>query len=158
MTGSEDEARKYSFKLLSYRGLSESELRARLLKKGFSEDVGRKTVDCLKQGGYINDVVLADNLKRHALTQKLLGYQAAKAYLIKKGIPVDIADSTLSFDEETETRNLRKLLDKRLGSMGNYLTEKEIKRLFNFLARRGYSLNLIKKALRDLKYDEESEI
>jgi len=158
LTGSDDEARKYAFKLLGYRGRSESELRERLSKKGFPDEVGNRTIDFLKKARYLDDEALADDLKRQAVENRLLGFRAAKAYLLRKGIPAGIAESALTYDEELELQNLKKLLDKKLGSMGNYLSEKEINRLFGFFARRGYSYSLIKKTLKDMKPDEEFDI
>ena len=115
-----------------------------------------RTVEFLRLSGYLNDAALAENLKRQALANKLLGFEGARKYMTSRGVPRDVVDSVLNYDEDRELLNLQRLVDKKLKSMGDYLSEDDVRRLYNFLLRRGYSYNIIKKALRDLKPDEES--
>jgi regulatory protein len=68
LTDSHDKAKKYAFKLLSYRGRSEQELKERLIKKGIRKAVASSTVKDLKQLGLIDDRSLAETLKREALS------------------------------------------------------------------------------------------
>jgi regulatory protein len=157
LTDSRNDAKRYAFRLLSYRGRSESELRERLAGKGFSEDEVARTLADLKETGFIDDGALALNLKRQALDQKRLGYGAARSFMQKRGLPRDLVESTLGYDEGVELRNARNLLDKKLKSMENDLTKKEKKRLYDFLARRGFSFSVISKALRDLESGEGDE-
>ena len=157
MTDSAGNAKRYSFRLLSYRARSERELRERLEKKGFPEEVISSTLKSLVRSGFLDDRALASNLKRQAFENKLLGYEGAKSFMMKRGLSREVVESALGYDEDTEARNIQKLLDKKLKSMGNYLTEGEQKRLWSFLARRGYSFGIIKKALRELKFNKEEE-
>jgi regulatory protein len=143
--------------LLSYRGRSEKELRERLLKKGFSEDAVSGTLLYLKEAGFMDDAALAEDLKRQALGQKKLGYSAARSFMQKRGLPRDLVESTLGYDEEVELGNARNLLEKKLKSAGNYLTAKEKKRLYDYLRRRGFSSSVINKVFRDFGSDEREE-
>jgi SOS response regulatory protein OraA/RecX len=127
-------------------------MRERLLKKGFPEDTVSGTLEYLKQTGLIDDAALAANLKRLALDQRHLGYGAARQFMQKRGLPRELIGQTLGYDEETELANARKLLDKKCRTMGNYLTKKDKKRLYDFLARRGYLPVVIGKVLGDLKF------
>ena len=129
-------------------------MREKLIKKGFSEDIVSRTLDYLKQTGLIDDAALAANLIRQALEQKHLGYGAARQFMQKRGLPRELIGQTLGYDEDMELRNAWKLLDKKCRTMGNYLTKKDKKRLYDFLARRGYSPVVIGKALGDLKFCE----
>ncbi len=129
-------------------------MRERLFRKGFSEDIVSRTLDYLKQTGLIDDAALAANLKRQALEQKHLGYGAARQFMQKRGLPRELIGQTLGYDEVTELRNARKLLDKKCRTMGNYLTKKDKKRLYDFLARRGYPTAVIGKVLGDLNFRE----
>lgn len=157
MTDSQSDAKRYAFKLLAYRGRSESELRERLTRKGFPGEAISLAVDYLKKAGYLDDRVLAENLKRQVLEKKMLGHQGAKVFMMRRGLPAEVVDSVLGYDEERELQSVHKLVDKRLSSMGNYLTKNEKRRLWNFLARRGYSSGIIRKALKDLSLSEEED-
>ncbi len=158
MTDSPDDAKRYCLRLLSYRGRSERELRERLGKKGFSEEVISPTFRYLKQSGYLDDDALAVNLKRQAVEKKLLGYEGIRTFMLKRGLPPEVIRSTLDYDEDGEFKNIHKLVDKKLKSMGNYLTESDKKKLWHFLARRGYSFEIIRKAMKEtLKFREEAE-
>ncbi|MEW6109796.1 MAG: RecX family transcriptional regulator [Nitrospirota bacterium] len=157
MTDSGDDARKYAFKLLSYRGRSENELRERLAKKGFPEKAVDHALKNLKEAGYIDDAALALNLKRQALNNRLLGYNGAKLLMLKRGLSIQTVESALGFDEDLEIRNAKKLLGKKLKSAGNDLSVSERRRLWNFLARRGYSFSTIEKSLRNFNLKREDE-
>jgi regulatory protein len=150
LTASDIDAKRYALRLLSYRGRSERELRERLGKKGYSEEEVFRTLDYLKQTGFIDDVALAGHLKRQVLEQKHLGYVAARQFMLKRGLSRAVIDSTLGYDEDADLVNAGKLLDKKCRTMGNYLTEKDKKRLYDFLARRGFARAVIGKALKQL--------
>lgn len=157
MTDSQSDAKRYAFRLLAYRGRSESELRERLTRKGFPGEAISFAVDYLKKAGYLDDRVLAENLKRQVLEKKMLGYQGAKVFMAKRGLPTEVVEATLDYDEDRELQNVHKLVDKKLVSMGNYLTKNEKRRLWNFLARRGYSSGIIRKALKAMSLSEEED-
>ena len=154
MTASAHDAKRYAFRLLGYRGRSERELRERLEKKGFSGDEISRTLEDLKRSGFVDDEALAGHLRRLALEQKHLGYAAARQFMRKRGLPRELVDAALGYDEETELENARRLLDKKCRTMGNYLTEKDRKRLYDFLSRRGFAGGVIGKALKELRFGE----
>jgi regulatory protein len=157
LTDSPDEARRYSLRLLSYRARSEKELRDRLEKKGFSERSISPVIQSLKDAKLLDDATLAGQLRRQVQEIKVLGYGRAKAYMLKRGLPRDIVESALEFDGQEELRKAQKLVGKKLKSMGNCLTVDDKKKLWNFLARRGYSFGTIRDALRDLHFEEAGE-
>lgn len=151
MTDSADDARRYSLRLLGYKGRSERELREKLARKGYPEDTISVTLGYLKRVGYLDDHELAGNLRRQAVDNKMLGYRAAKRFIAERGIPQEIVEDTITYDEETEIRNISRLVEKKLRTMQSPIGEKEARRLHDFLARRGFSTGLIRKALRDIK-------
>lgn len=149
------DAKKYSFKLLGYRGRSETELIERLKKKGFSEEIVSCTLKYLKQAGYLDDRALALNLKREALKNRLLGYNGAKRFMLKRGLSIEVIESSLDYDEDIELQNAKELLNKKFKSIGDYPSISEKRRLWNFLLRRGYSFSTISKALKNYNFKEE---
>ncbi len=157
MTDSRNDATRYAFRLLGYRGRSEKELRERLVRKGFPEDAVSHTVAYLREAGFINDNALALELKRQAVGQKKLGYRAARSFMEKRGLPREIVESALEYDEDAEIGNARDLLKKKHKSVEDYLTTKERKRLYDFLLRKGFSSSVIRKALSDFEQEEGDE-
>jgi regulatory protein len=157
LTDSRIDVRRYALRLLSYRARSENELRERLLGKGFPEGAVSSTLLYLKEAGFIDDAALAQDLKRLALGQKKLGYSAARSFMQRRGLPRDLVEATLGYDEEVELGNARNLLEKRLKCAGSHLTAKEKKRLYDYLSRRGFSFSVINKAMRDFEQDEGDE-
>ena len=143
--------------LLSYRNRSEKELRERLRKKGFSELHISVTLKHLKQSGYLDDHALALDLKRQAFNNKLLGHNRARIFLLDRGLPDDIVNETMTYDEETEAQKIQVLMDKKIKTMGICPDNKEKKKLWDFLVRKGYSYNTIRNALQKLTQVEEEE-
>jgi regulatory protein len=157
LTDSAPDAKKYAFRLLGYKSRSEKELRERLEKKGFSEGNITCTLKHLKENGYIDDHALALNLRHQAFNNKLLGHKRAKMLLSNRGLPGEIVDSALQYDEEAEAEKIQKLIDKKLKTMGNYLDKKNEKRLWDFLVRKGYTFSTIRRAFQYLKRTWEKE-
>ena len=156
MTVSGVDAKKYLLKLLSYRGRSEKELRDKLVARGFDQEIISSTIDYLKIAGFIDDSLLADNLKRQAIELKLCGYKAAKLLMYKRGLSRDVIESALDYDEEIELSTLQKLLDKKMWSMGKYHSLNDRRKLWNFLIRKGYSSGTIRKILKFPDNDDEA--
>jgi len=143
--------------LLNYRSRSEKELRERLEKKGFSENHIASALRHLKESGYLDDHALAQDLKRQAFDNKLLGFNNAKRFLLNRGVPDEIIDETLEYNEETEANKIKKLIEKKLKTTGNYPDKKKEKKLWDFLVRKGYRFSTIRNALHDIIRIEEEE-
>ena len=155
MTDSHGKAKKYAFKLLSYRGRSEKELKERLIKKGISKTVASSIVQDLKRLGLIDDRSLAETLKREALSRKLLSHQGAIKFLNHRGIPHEIITQILDNDEIIDIENARRLISKKIKNLGNHSSLPVKKKLYGLLARRGYSSDTIRKVLKENTFQEE---
>jgi regulatory protein len=155
LTGSHDKARQYALKLLSYRGRSERELEERLRKKGFTKSTASSAIKYLKDIGLIDDLSLAETLKRQALGMKLLGREGARRYMLNRGIPREVIDRVFCDEEDMDLENAGSLVDRKLGTLRNYPTDTIRRRLYNFLSRRGYSSETISKALKDRNLKQE---
>jgi len=149
LNGFQNKARIYALKLLSYRGRSEQELRERLKKKGFSQTEAIATIQDLKQSGLVDDANLAETLKWEAFTAKLLSTEGAKQYVLGRGIPRDIAETAFAFDEKRDKENARRLVEKKLRILKNYPFAIARRRMYNLLARKGYSPGLIVELLKE---------
>ncbi|MEK7333198.1 MAG: RecX family transcriptional regulator [Nitrospirota bacterium] len=65
-----------------------------------------------------------------------------------------IKDICTDTDHEEITR-AKKLVDKKLRTMGNYSAEEVKKKLWRFLLRKGYSFDTIMQILKQFKIKEE---
>jgi regulatory protein len=149
LKGSRDRATQYALKLLSYRGRSIKELRERLRAKGIPESAISSAIGYLQDIGLMDDVSLAESLKREAQTTKMLSRKGAKKYLLGRGIPRDIIDSIFRDDENADFDNARRFVDKKMRVLGGYPSEIVKRRLYGLLSRRGYSSETILKVLKD---------
>ena len=157
MTGSADNPRRYALLLLRYRGRSEKELRERLNKKGYQAEEIEATVAYLLDSGFLDDRALAENLKRQAMTNKLLGFEGARRFMQQRGLSKEIIEAALVYHEEDELRNIRKFIEKKQKSLSRYPEPKRTQSLMGSLMRKGYSAALIRKALKNIIRDEETE-
>jgi regulatory protein len=153
--GLDDKARLYALKLLSYRGRSVRELQERLKMRGFPENVVSSTINYLQRAGLVNDRALAEDLKRKAITTKLLSQNNARRFMLTRGIPKEIVNSTLILDEKEDRENAKKLIDKRLRLIKNCPPEKIKSRLYNLLLRKGYSFETINAVLKNKIFKED---
>lgn len=157
MTDLEDNAKRYSFKLLGYRDRSESELRERLEKKGFPEKIVGRTLEYLKKNGFIDDRALAASLQRQALDNRLLGFRGAHRFMLKRGLSTEVIGSVLRYDEDNELENALKLIEKKLKKRESLLSLADKRKTWNFLVRRGYASATIRKAFRRFNMNHEEE-
>jgi len=155
LKGLPNRAKQYALKLLSYRGRSEKELEERLLKKGITKNMVSSTINELKKIGLIDDMALADALKRETLTTKMLSQNGAKRYMQTRGIPRDIVDKVFYHDENRDFDNALRFVGKKLMSLNHYPAEIVKRRLYNLLLRRGYSSETIMKVLKNISNKEE---
>jgi regulatory protein len=155
LKGFHDRARQYALKLLSYRGRSVKELEERLREKGIPESEVSSVIRHLRDIGLVDDVSLAESLKREARTVKMLSQKGAKNYLFRRGIPRDVIDSVFSHDENDDIENARKFVDRKMRAVGNFPAETVKRRLYGLLSRRGYSSETIFAVLKENKFLKE---
>ena len=144
---SPDKARAYALRLLRYRGRSEKELTERLLTRGVPKHIVISTIRYLKKIGLINDMLLAESLKRQALANKLLSQYAAKQFLLHRGIRADLVEKLFEGSESTDSYNAKFLLTKKVKALKNVPPEIQKRRIYHALLRKGYSYRTIKTAL-----------
>lgn len=151
----EADAVRYAYRLLSYRDRSEKELEERLRKKGFSEKAVRDAISSLKLKGFLDDAELAGSLKRVAEDIKLLGNKGVSQFLKHRGLSKEIIGDVLAKDDSDEIIRAKKLVDRKLKTMGNYSDEEIRQKVWRALARKGYSFDTIRQMLKQLKIEED---
>ncbi len=111
----------------------------------------------LLNSGFLDDRALAENLKRQAMTNKLLGFEGARRFMYLRGLSKEIIEEALEYHEDDELRNIRKVIEKKQRSISRYPEPKRTQSLMGSLMRKGYSAALIRKALKNIGRDEETE-
>jgi regulatory protein len=153
----DDKTKRYALKLLSYKGRSEREMEERLRKKGASHETVASTIEYLRNSGLLNDLSLAESLKREALTHRMLSLAGARNFILKRGIPKDLVDALFTSDEDTDFENALRFADKKLRILERYPAVTAKRRLYNLLLRRGYSVGTIMKVIKDKHLKEEEQ-
>ena len=137
----------YSFLLLKYRLRSETELRSRLKRKKFPDDITESAVCFLKNKSFINDRDFA-RLWFESRLKRSCGARRIKQELKLKGISEDLIQETLgsleNYDEEEVVLALAK---KRLKVLKGIAQDKKRQRLYGFLLRRGFSPDTVIEVL-----------
>jgi SOS response regulatory protein OraA/RecX len=129
----------YALKLLARRDYATSELRAKLEAK-FGKPA-ENVLDELARQNLLNDRRVAENL----IHRKIHHAPAAlREELIARGIPVDIADETIS---EAHRPSLRQVLTDKMDAwdLRPPLRSRDAARLFRALVRLGYSEDAIRE-------------
>jgi regulatory protein len=143
------EALRYALRLLGYRDRSAAEIRQKLYEKGFAKDVSDDTLALLQEKGYIDDRKFAELVKSDAIERRHFGPQGVKRLLLKKGIPPEIMNVMAAVADEEYAGAARRLVEKKLRSMGNCSEDMVKRRLWGLLSRRGFAQDQISKVLKD---------
>lgn len=138
-------AREAAYSLLAASAKTEAQIITALERKGFDDHIISKTVTVLHSQGYLNDRELAASLiKRNsdygrlALTQKLR----------QKGVSREDAEEALEeLTEEDEMAAAIALAQKNLYRYASLPEREKRAKLSQFLARRGFSWDIIRSAV-----------
>jgi regulatory protein len=150
----EDKAKQYALRLLICRGRSVKELEERLRRKKFPADVVSSVISKLQRAGFLDDVALAEDLKREATKTKFLSQYGARRFMLLRGITREIADLVFSHDEADDINNARRLVEKKLRIIDDLPAEKKKRRLYQLLLRKGYSFEIIESVLKGINSKE----
>ncbi len=136
--------------ILKYMDRSEQELRFKLSRAEFSEDIIDRVIEYVKHYGYLNDERFATAFvkARKSRKSKLM----IKNELQQKGISKDILQSVFEAEYEAEDTEdaemiaIRKAIDKKTREHQS-LSEEEKQKLIASLYRKGFDLSKIKQNL-----------
>jgi regulatory protein len=145
---------------LSGRNHSRYELYLKLLKKNYNKQLVLTTLNELEQNKFIDDREFAKDYLSIQLKKKR-GLLKIKADLFKKGVKREIIEEVLS-NSENETvflKSAKTLAERKLEQLKKRNIEKiKIKqKIFQYLAGRGFTTDLISKVLKNLEIGTKSE-
>ncbi len=155
-------AREAAFNLLSYRARSEAELRQRLRRKEFPDDVVEACVADLVEKGYVDDASFAASFVRDRVRGKPRGSRRLVQELRAKGVEPDTAASaieeTFAAEDVTELELAREAARawarRAFGGRTTAPAESDSesrqaarRRLYGYLARRGFPGDVIRTVM-----------
>ena len=144
--------KEYALNLLSVRPLSRHELRQKLEEKDCPPGEAMEIVDRLTELGYLDDEVYAATVVRHYAAKGYGGYKI-RDELWRRGVPREYWDGAMEQREDPSEKLDAFIAQKLRGAVNP--ERKELKRVSDALARRGYSWEEINAALR--RYGAEIE-
>lgn len=140
---SNSKALEYAGRALSYRMLSEKQLRDKILQKGFSEENAEYVIEKLRRYGVVNDEEYCEGLIR---TYKAKGYGKRRIAqkLRESGIDRETADTGLE-DFEPDHDKMQKYISSKIKCENP--DRQTVKKVYDGLLRKGFSYEQAKEAL-----------
>ena len=123
--------------LLNYMDRTEQQLRDRLKRDLYPEDIVELAVQYVKSFGYIGDYGYA---KRYVeLKQTSRSREEIRAGLIQKGVAKETIQSVLEeyFDEQSDLKAIQNILEKKRFAV-NTATDAEKQKMIEYLLRKGF--------------------
>jgi regulatory protein len=140
--------------LLAGRSYTVKELRRKLTQKAIPPEEIDTVIARLLDNGLLDDTRYAFAFARSKLMGSGASPRRVKQELLRKGIPGDIADNAIAQvirDEEIDPRaSLERVARKKLTQLGDLPPLTLRRRLYSFLARRGYDLDDIQSVVSTL--------
>lgn len=151
-------AKKSALDFLSYRIRSRKEIIDKLKSKKISSATIDKTIAHLEKLGLINDEEFAKLLVQSSTGKNPSGKSVIRQKLHKKGISKEISESVLNniFTEETEKSFVLDLFNKYKKKLTGLGKRQKRKKMFDYLARKGFDFDIINEILNEKLKDENS--
>lgn len=155
-----------ALRLLGMCDRSRKDLKERLQKKDYSPEATESVLTHMEYLGYIDDRRFSLKFAAEAVKRKNLGPEAVRAGLYHKGVSREVIEATVEriFKENDEQDIARRALGKKLEIRSKKLEARskkqearrdEIKRLSDYLRRRGFSYDIIKRTIGELEKGDD---
>ncbi|MBW1841370.1 MAG: regulatory protein RecX [Deltaproteobacteria bacterium] len=137
--------------LLAFRSHTAYEIKQKLIKRGFSEEVISRTISECRRLNYLNDT----NYARHyfeSLVAKGYGPHRIRNAMRQRGLSGEIIQQILMEQDADagEFENCRKAFQKKIKTFNRVKTPKKRKeKIYRYLYLRGFNGAVIRKIMRD---------
>lgn len=140
-----------AMKILLYKQRSEQELRQKLQEEGFEADAIDLAVEYCASFGYVNDRKYAENYLLSYRNRK--SARVIRSELEQRGVASAVIDE--AFEEHPyEEREIADELVRKKAGVPHRLDDRELRRTYGYLARKGFSSSVIWGAIH--RYQEEA--
>ncbi|AFS78768.1 regulatory protein RecX [Gottschalkia acidurici 9a] len=149
----QSQANNYALRLLSYKMRTEKEIWNRMIEKEYPREVIEATIDYLKELKYIDDEEYTRKFIKDKVNLKNIGKERIKRELFNKGIDsktVNIELEELVDDEEQYDKAMEIAVKKLNTTYKNDDKNARYRKLGGFLQRRGYSMDIVMRILREI--------
>lgn len=150
-------ARDKALRLLGFKSRTEKEIFDKLLKEEYPKETIEEVIEFLKQYNYIDDESYAKAFAKEKFKLKGYGTKRLTYELGLKGIKAEVINKVISELMENEIIDENSmavsLIRKKLKGE-NEIDDKLKQRVFGYLARRGYSFEVIKKAFNEVLQED----
>ena len=140
--------------MLAFRARSVRELRRRLLQKGEEEPIVHATVARLTELGLLDDADYARQFARSRVLGPGLSTRRLQQELFKRGVAREVADQAIgdamADDDVDEDAIIERVARKKLRTLVKLDAPTRRRRLYAFLARRGYDSEDIRRVMAEL--------
>jgi regulatory protein len=135
---------------IGYKMRTVKEIRMKLEDKEFSEEIIERVIEFMEKYGYADDREYCRKYIREKLRMKPKSGYALKIELRQRGISSHIIDEVMAETEMDEEGDAFRWLERK--SRGNWppADDKQKKKLYDFLLRKGYSYDIIGEAFREM--------
>lgn len=143
-------------KFLKSRLSSKKELYDKLVKKGFSDDIVKDSIDLLEKQGYLNDAIYLESYIHDKIMFSSDGPLKIKKNLLMQDVSSELIDDKLNgFTEELEEERLNKIIQKSLKQNTKSLSAFQNKMKYH-CASLGYHEHIISSVLSNISFDDSS--
>jgi len=133
---------------LTYRHRSEHEMRQRLLRRSFSDDIVEAVLKRLKEQGLLDDMAFARFWRDNRQSFSPRSQRLVRLELRQKGVAGDIIDRAVSTISDGDNAHRIATNKARHLSLSDYETFR--RRLGEYLKRRGFDYGVIKETMERL--------
>jgi regulatory protein len=138
--------------MLAFRARSQRELRRQLIRKGEPEEHVDAAIARLAARGLVDDAGFARQLARSGILGPGHSKRRLQAELFRKGVDRRVANEAIDavFDDESVDAEaiIERVARRKLQSLAQLDPEARDRRLWSFLARRGYDSDDIRRAIK----------
>jgi regulatory protein len=144
-----------SLDMLARAPRSARDLRRRLLLKGEPESDVDAAVERLVAAGLLDDAAYARAFVRSKISSKGFSRRRLQQELAKRGVARDVSDSAIAevLEDEAvdEVATIERVARKKLRALRGLDDETQRRRLYAFLARRGYDVDDVRAVVGKLR-------
>lgn len=141
-------AYKKADRFIGFKMRTEKEVRDKLKEEEYSDDIIERVISSMIKYKYIDDEAYAQMYANDCRSIKKWGPQRIKTELYKRGVNTSAIENALqNLNIEDTDEIIKNLLEKRIKDTPIDLKEKQ--KHFNFLLRRGFNSDDIKRVLED---------
>jgi regulatory protein len=145
--------------LLAFQARSARDLRRKLVQKGEPAEHVERAIERLTAQGLLDDAQFARQLARSKVASQGASRRRLQQEMFKRGVAREVADEAIAEVYEDEQVDEGVLVEevarKKVRSLAKLDPEARRRRLYAFLARRGYEGEAIRRAMRAVLDAEE---